>query len=527
MRWMRAGTGARLMLAISGLFAVSALATTSVTIETDRVGTIQESEGRSAVVAQMVEEHARLAFDISKAALLELGDVVMESGGPRVTPAAAARMSAWVRDLPQINAFWLIDADGRVIYTSRPIAAAGHDVSDREYFNALRDGGEFLVGRMTLGRLEPGWFFTLSRRLVDKEGNFRGVLVASMRTDYFASLYNRLGLGEFDNITLYRADGAVVARRLTNWSGDVVPSAANHPLITDYALKAASGVFEGVSPIDHVLRLCAFRRVDNWPLIVLANSDKDRVLEPWRRRAASSVAYCAAVLAALAFLTWWGYRRISGEARALATATATATRNAILLNEVHHRVKNNLAIIQSLLMLEANQVAPEARQGYEHSIARVEAMGLVHHLLYQTQDFEGIDAAAYLRRLTDGLGASAPATIEIVNDVEAVAIDLDTAIPLALIVNEVVINALKHGFPDGRTGRVTVRLRHDGGWATLTVEDDGVGLPDGVEQDRLRGLGLMLVTQLTKQLGGTWTITCGDGASFTLGFPLRAGTGID
>jgi len=521
MKWMRAGTGARLMLAISSLFAASALATMAITIENDRVGTIREAEQKSAMLAQLLEEHTRRAFDISKASLLELGEAVMTSGRPVVTPAAANRMAAWVRDVPQIGTFWLIDPDGRVLYTTQPGAEPGIDVSDREYFSALRDGGDLHIGQLTQGRINHNWFFSLGKRLIDRNGRFQGVLVASMRTDYFTSLYDRLGLGEFDNITIYREDGAVVARRLANWGGEVPPSGAGHALFTEYLPKAASGVFEGVSPIDHVRRLCAYRGVEGWPLVVLANTDKDRVLAPWRRRALNSVGYCVAVLAALGFLSWWGYRRISGETSALASASATATRNAILLNEVHHRVKNNLAIIQSLLMLEANLVAPEARQGYEHSISRVEAMGLVHHLLYQTQDFEGVDAAAYLCRLSDGLKASGATNVDIATEVEAVAIDLDTAIPVALIVNEVVVNALKHGFPNGRAGTVTIRLRSGDGQCTLTVADDGIGLPDGVEQGRLRGLGLMLVSQLTKQLGGNWTMEGGTGTLFTLIFPRR------
>lgn len=521
MKWMRAGTGARLLLTISSLFAISTLATMAVTIENDRVGTIRDAEHKSAMLAQVLEEQARRAFDISRAALLELGGAVMLSGPPTVTPAVANRMDAWMRDIPQIQSFWLIDANGRVLFSTQPGASPGIDASDREYFSALRNAGDFHVGPLTLGRINKAWFFSLSKRLVDRDGRFVGVLVASMRADYFTSLYDRLGLGDNDNITIYRSDGAVVARRLSNWDGETPPSGAGHALFTDLLPKAATGEFEGVSPIDHMLRLCAYRAVAGWPLVVLANSDKGQVLAPWRLRAWRIGGFGAVVLASLGFLTWWGYRRVSGEAHALAVASATATRNAILINEVHHRVKNNLAIIQSLLMLEANLVAPEARQGYQHSISRVEAMGLVHDLLYQSQDFEGVDGGTYLRRLADGLAATSCANLSIVTEVDAIPIDLDTAIPLALIVNEVVVNVAEHGFPNGAAGRVIIRLEGKGDACTLTVEDDGIGSPEGVEPGRLRGLGLVLVGQLARQLGGEWSMQGGAETVFTLIFPRK------
>ena len=153
MRWMQAGTGARLLLAISGLFAVAAVTTTGVMIETDRAGTIREVQQRNVVLAQMLEEHARRAFDISKASLLDLADKVMATGKPRVTPDIAARMAAWIIDIPQVFSFWVYGADGRVVYTTQQLDTAGLDYTDREYFKAHRDGTDLHIGRMTRGRV--------------------------------------------------------------------------------------------------------------------------------------------------------------------------------------------------------------------------------------------------------------------------------------------------------------------------------------------------------------------------------------
>ena len=326
MKWTKAESGARLLLVVSSFFAVAALTTTFAMIETDRAGTIREVRQRNVVMAQLLEEHARRAFDVAKVSLVDLAGMVMASGKPEFTPDVAARMSAWINDIPQISSFWLIDADGRVVHTTQPVETAGIDFSNREYFKAHLEGVDFHIGRMTRGRLDRIWFFSLSKRLVDRNGNFQGVLLASMRIDYFAGLYERLGLGPNDNISVMRSDGAIVVRRLaSDWTGEVGPSATDHPIITQYLPKATSGDFEAKSPIDQVVRLGAYRVVEGWPLIVTSASDKDHVLARWRVRAIRSGAYCAAVLFTLGLLTWWGYRRIRGEARALATASAMAS----------------------------------------------------------------------------------------------------------------------------------------------------------------------------------------------------------
>ena len=173
-------------------------------------------------------------------------------------------------------------------------------------------------------------------------------------------------------------------------------------------------------------------------------------------------------------------------------------------------------------MLEANLVPPEARRGYQDSIARIEAMGLVHKLLYQTQEFEGMDAAEYLRRLCDGLASAGTRHIQITAEADLLEVDLDTAIPLALIINELVTNALKHAFPNTEKGEVRVRLLRDGPDVTLLVQDNGCGLAAEMDAARSKGLGLRLVAQLTEQLNGSLAVKNDGGAAFTVAFPWAA-----
>src|SRR5215213_7945552 len=196
----------------------------------------------------------------------------------------------------------------------------------------------------------------------------------------------------------------------------------------------------------------------------------------------------------------------------------------ILLQEVHHRVKNNLQVIASLLRLQASTIAdPALRELFRDSQNRVHAMALVHEQLYQAQDLARVDFAAYLRELAMSvlrsyIGQSAPVGLSFDADT-VVALDIDTAIPLGLILTELVSNGLKHAFPDGRRGTITVGLHANAATVTLTVRDDGVGLPESFNLQTAGSLGLQLVGDLAEQLGGTVTIDRRGGTALQIHIP--------
>ena len=195
----------------------------------------------------------------------------------------------------------------------------------------------------------------------------------------------------------------------------------------------------------------------------------------------------------------------------------------VLLQEVHHRVKNNLQLISSLLQLESGRTADST----VHSVLgdmqnRILSMALLHETLYQSTDLARVDLAHYLSELSHRLFQSlAPPTgVTLHLEVTPVAVGPDQAIPCGLVVNELLSNALKHGFPDGRSGEIRVSLHPvDAGPALrLEVSDDGVGLPVDIEQRRSGSLGLHLASVLAKQLQGTLDIGAGPGAQFVLVF---------
>lgn len=201
----------------------------------------------------------------------------------------------------------------------------------------------------------------------------------------------------------------------------------------------------------------------------------------------------------------------------------------VLLKEIHHRVKNNMQIISSLLNLEsASACHGEDRDIFRDSQSRIKAMSLIHEKLYQSADIADIDLQDYLESLVDSLYALCSVSRERVSTEVAargVVLGMDTAVLCGLIVNELVSNSLRHGFPDGRTGAITITVTSDASAKKedkeffLVVRDNGVGLPEGVTPEKAGTLGLQLVTMLAEhQLQGKVSLVRNGGTEFSVGF---------
>lgn len=195
----------------------------------------------------------------------------------------------------------------------------------------------------------------------------------------------------------------------------------------------------------------------------------------------------------------------------------------VLLKEIHHRVKNNLQVISSLLFLNARKVRDKRTSDlFSDSQHRIRSMALIHEKLYQSADLARIRFQEYVRNLTHYLlrsyGAGA-APIDLQIDVEDVALEIDTAIPLGLIINELVSNAFKHAFPDGRGGVIRIGLHSDNdNHYVLDICDNGVGFPRDVDFRQTDSLGMQLVNNLVSQLGGAIELTNGNGSEFRVTF---------
>lgn len=194
----------------------------------------------------------------------------------------------------------------------------------------------------------------------------------------------------------------------------------------------------------------------------------------------------------------------------------------MLLKEIHHRVKNNLMVISSLLNLQSNYIKDKDDfEMFRESQARAKSMALIHELLYQSDDLKRIDFGNFLKKLSNDLYNTYihdPERIKMVLDLEETMLDINTSIPLGLMVNELVSNCMKHAFPDKMEGEIKITLKSDGGYYTMVVADNGIGLPKDLDFRNTDSLGLQLVNNLTNQIEGKLKLKKGPGTVFKITF---------
>ena len=195
----------------------------------------------------------------------------------------------------------------------------------------------------------------------------------------------------------------------------------------------------------------------------------------------------------------------------------------ILLQEVHHRVKNNLQIMSSLMKLQSKFISdPKILEIFRESENRIKSMAIVHSKLYNRKDYEKVDFGDYVKSLTDNFHTTYGMklkNIRIVIDIDKIELNIDTAIPCGLMINELVSNAIKYAFPNGIPGEIFISMKEDDELSyTLIVRDNGVGMPEGIDIKKSQSLGLQLVTLLTGQLTGTVKINIQNGTEFKIKF---------
>jgi two-component sensor histidine kinase/HAMP domain-containing protein len=195
----------------------------------------------------------------------------------------------------------------------------------------------------------------------------------------------------------------------------------------------------------------------------------------------------------------------------------------LLIKEIHHRVKNNLMIISSLLRLQARRVSDgEARGALEESQDRVRTISMIHERLYQSKDLARVDVSDYIKALVEQLFSSydvSSSKVKLSINVSDISLDTDTMVPCGLILNELVSNSLKHAFPGDMEGEMHIDMcSHNDSTYTMSVRDTGVGTPDGFDILDTDSLGMQIVESLTRQLEGTVEVGSEGGAEFRITF---------
>ncbi|MBL4716390.1 MAG: hypothetical protein JKX95_07115, partial [Bacteroidia bacterium] len=197
----------------------------------------------------------------------------------------------------------------------------------------------------------------------------------------------------------------------------------------------------------------------------------------------------------------------------------------VLLQEIHHRVKNNLQIIIGQLTLQSRKVSDEiALDAFKTSVNRVRSMALIHEKVYQSDDLSSVGFHEYIESLCRDLMRTYGQKdhIEISIDVDEINMNIEKAIPCALIINELITNSIKYAFPNESKGKITINVKlineND---VKLTVKDDGIGVPKDFDINKADSLGLMIVRNLTLQLEGDLEHNFTNGTEFSLTFPFE------
>jgi PAS domain S-box-containing protein len=218
---------------------------------------------------------------------------------------------------------------------------------------------------------------------------------------------------------------------------------------------------------------------------------------------------------------------ISGRKRIEAALSESLREKDILLYELQHRIKNGLAMIASMIELEAGRAEGERMVAVLENLKdRIDSMSALYDMFSKSGLAGPVDLRDYLGALVDSLSqaySGGDGRVRIERSIEAIAIDVKNALPWGLIVNELVTNALKHAFPPGFGGAIRVELAGTGDWIELVVSDDGIGLPEGFDPELSGGLGLDIVRMMSAQLGGVLSFDLSRGSAFVVRVPRPAG----
>lgn len=287
-------------------------------------------------------------------------------------------------------------------------------------------------------------------------------------------------------------------------------------ILADYALPQFDAL--------HALRRLQERRLDIPFIIVSGSIGEEMAVAAMKQGAADYLLKDRLARLGQAVAQALEKKQLRDEKRrAEVQLRASLQEKELLLKEIHHRVKNNLQIISSLLNLQAIHIKePQTPEVFKESQNRVQSMALIHEKLYQSEDLARIDFAEYARDLATNLFRSYGvnlSTITLTIDAGNVFLDIDTAIPCGLIINELVSNSLKYAFPEGQAGEIQIALRSDHDRKLrLIVRDNGAGFSPDVDFRNTESLGLQLVNTLTDQLGGTIELHRNDGTEFQITF---------
>ncbi|WP_162894915.1 sensor histidine kinase [Rhizobium terrae] len=503
-----------LPILLTGGFLVVLLAVAGLIVLENYRNALKEGEARALSSAHVVAAHLEWMIEASDQALRRI-ETEVDNRPIDGSPGLAADLSRAVGQLPAGFQYSLLDDAGIVRFSSAGESAAGN-VSDnhgeRAYFQRVRDGQELTFSRLLDNERVGKPSFTIARR-IDRGGIFRGVASITIPNESLDGFWASLRVGPNSTILIIRDDGWLIARRPATTRPIDLSTTAWYPMTR----QRSSGFYHSpASPIDGHARIVAFWKVSGWPLIALAAVARQEVLDQFWRNLSSDALIMLPLMALLVLGAFWINRLLYRTAARNEELEQAVERNRFLLREIHHRVKNNLQAVLALVRLQA--LPADARDDMTRRIA---AMIAVHEQIYQNDQFEQVEVAPYATKLITDIASGYDIPVNLSLDLQPLTVDREQALPIGMIINEVVSNSFKYAFAGRDEGRLTVELRKQGENFSLLIRDDGPGIE---VFNRAGGMGSRLIANFVRQLGGQFTTSNDGGAVFSMTAPLKQET---
>jgi two-component sensor histidine kinase len=471
---------------------------------------------------EVLREYALRVFETQQSLLFEAERLIE---GVDVTQIEQRELHELLRPLIGRLRFTLgvgvISADGDILgSTAYPVSGRA---DQRTYFQNLRtesaEPNEVFIERVTLGEAQEA-LLVAKRRPGE---SFNGVLVAAVDVDAVTEFFARVAGDAGASASLVGLDGSLLLR-YPPVPQVVLP--ADAPLIAA-ARRTQAGAIEGPATFDDLTRIYGYSQLGDFPAFAVFGMASETVFRDWLRgflfvaamvSIAAAMAFAASTQAVRRVKSEERQRQLAFDRRLLDQAQKAAESRAELLREAHHRTKNNLQMILSMIRAKTAELGDAP--GLQDIERRLLALAQVHDLLYSASDDSStIDLGEFLETICTNPSIVLPESgIDVTCQVEPLEIDVAQAVPVALVAVEVLTNSLKHAFPNGRPGRIHIQLKRLDDSVQISIADDGIGLPP--DKDRQRTSGLRLIDGLVRQLRGRLDIkTCG-GTRFDLYLPI-------
>ena len=466
----------------------------------------------------------------------------------------------------------LAAVDARGIVTASSLLPPGTDLSFRPHVRRVLSERRFVAGDYFLNRVDSAPSFAFMTPIFNDAGELSGGISATLVLTSFDHLFDHLKLPEDSFLGLVDSKGTRLyfyPPRPTNLLGQPIKQSVWEKL--RFGDESQTFVDSGS---DGLKRLYGFRSLsleaggDPYIYVVYAVPSAALLAESWEALVRNILLMLAATILSLIFAAFLAQKLFGARFALIMAATtrlregdlgaranlgndssdlgqigvaldsmaeslelrdaekeevarslaASLTQKNILLKEIHHRVKNNLQMVLSLVRLQEDVPCDivEFRKNIE---SRISAMAVAHEMLYEAGDVGVVDLGAYTERLIELIASTWKVSVELSVQYDRIRCNLDTAIPFGLVLHELTINAFKHAFKVTGSGRFSVSVRNSAGEIVLEVADDGPGLPVDFSIVASPGLGLRLALALSLQLAGTFSWSTGCGQRFSLRFP--------